>query len=42
MAILTQREAAKIETAIESKKILDELEKNKPSSQKDSCKNFWC
>ncbi len=35
MAILTQREVAKIETAIESKKIFDEMEKNKPSYQKD-------
>lgn len=35
MAILTQREIAKIETAIESKKIFDDMEKNKPSYQKD-------
>jgi len=35
MAILTQREVAKIETAIESKKIFDDMEKNKPSYQKD-------
>ena len=35
MAILTQREVAKVETAIESKKIFDDMEKSKPSYQKD-------
>ena len=35
MAILTQREVARVETAIESKKIFDELEKNNPTYQEN-------
>ena len=35
MAILTQREVAKVETAIESKKIFDNMEKSKATYNKD-------
>ena len=35
MAILTQREVAKVETAIESKKIFDDMEKSKATYNKD-------